>query len=254
VTQRRAELGAVVLAGGASRRMGTPKALLEWHGSPLVVRVARLLARVAGTVVIVGSPDRDLPAVPGALMVVDASPGRGPLEGIAAGLRALEGRCELAFVAATDLPLLHPAFAQAVLDAAGGFDSAVPESDGRLHPLAAAYRVSQAGRATDLLAAGERRATRFAEGPGTRRLATGDLPHPESLRNMNTPEDYDLLRQLPEPVVHVDGAPFSASTVGRLLEQLGAPPPGGGGLILDGERVDGDPSLPLAEGDELTVA
>ena len=35
----------VVLAGGRSSRMGTPKASLEWHGSTLLRRTVGILAR-----------------------------------------------------------------------------------------------------------------------------------------------------------------------------------------------------------------
>ena len=47
----------VVLAGGRSTRMGTPKACLEWHGSTLLYRTAALLRRtVTGPVVVVLGP------------------------------------------------------------------------------------------------------------------------------------------------------------------------------------------------------
>jgi molybdopterin-guanine dinucleotide biosynthesis protein A len=248
VTLPRAELGAVVLAGGGSRRMGVPKALLEWHGSPLVVRVARLLERVAGTVVVVGASGQRLPAIPGAVFAVDAAPQRGPLQGIAAGLSALEGQCEAAFVAATDQPLLHPAFVLQVVDGLAGYEAAVPECDGRAHPLAAAYDLRLRRRAEQLLSAGELRATALAEGARTARLDASALAHPESLWNINTPEGYDRLLQLPEPLVQLDGTPMRAATIGRLLGQL----PPGAALMLGSRRVD-DPTVPLADGDVLSM-
>src|SRR3954469_9969646 len=150
--------------------MGTAKALLEWHGSPLVVRVARLLARLAGSVVVVAAPGQRLPAIPGASLAVDAAAARGPREAMAAGLEALEGRSDIAFIAATDQPLLHPAFVLRVVGGLSGFEAAVPESDGRLHPLAAAYRLSLRPRADQLLASGELRATALAEGSRVLRL------------------------------------------------------------------------------------
>ncbi|MGH3073536.1 MAG: NTP transferase domain-containing protein, partial [Gaiellales bacterium] len=57
-------LGAIVLAGGGSTRMGEPKALLDWEGSPLVVHVARVVAAAAAPVVVVGAPGQELPALP----------------------------------------------------------------------------------------------------------------------------------------------------------------------------------------------
>ncbi|HEV7884154.1 MAG TPA: NTP transferase domain-containing protein, partial [Solirubrobacteraceae bacterium] len=81
---------AVVLAGGRSTRMGTPKPALDWHGSTLVRRAAAIVARaVDGPVVVVRAADQELPALPAAVEVADdAREGRGPLEGLAAGLAA----------------------------------------------------------------------------------------------------------------------------------------------------------------------
>ena len=83
-----AGLAAVVLAGGESRRMGTPKPLLDWHGATLIERVTGILVRVAEPVVVVGGPGLPLPELaPGVEQAADRLPGQGPLEGIAAGLR-----------------------------------------------------------------------------------------------------------------------------------------------------------------------
>ena len=77
----------VVLAGGRSSRMGSPKAALEWHGSTLLRRTAGILARVTdGPVVIVRAPGQDLPDLPkGTLITDDPREGKGPVQGIAAG-------------------------------------------------------------------------------------------------------------------------------------------------------------------------
>ena len=54
--------GAVVLVGGRSSRMGTPKAALEWHGSTLLRRTVGILARATGgPVVVVRASGQDLP-------------------------------------------------------------------------------------------------------------------------------------------------------------------------------------------------
>ena len=83
----------IVLAGGRSSRMGTPKAALEWHGSTLLRRVTGIVARAAGgPVVVVRAPGQELPALPrGVEIAEDAREGRGPLQGLAAGLAAVEG-------------------------------------------------------------------------------------------------------------------------------------------------------------------
>ena len=111
-----ANAAGIVLAGGRSTRMGRPKAALEWHGSTLLERVCGIVARaVDGPLVVVRAPGQELPALPPAVELVDdAHEGRGPLQGLAAGLAALGGRAERAYVSSTDVPLLHPAFVHAL--------------------------------------------------------------------------------------------------------------------------------------------
>ena len=58
-------LGAIVLAGGRSSRMGAPKALLDWHGGTLVRRVTGILQRIADPVVVVHADGQELPTLPG---------------------------------------------------------------------------------------------------------------------------------------------------------------------------------------------
>src|SRR6266571_2105340 len=152
----------IVLAGGRSSRMGTPKAALEWHGSTLLWRTAGILARATGgPVVVVRAPGQELPALPpGTEVVPDPREGLGPLQGIAAGLAALSGRAEAAFVSSTDLPFLHPAFVRRVLRAtADGADVGLPVARGYQQPLAAAYRVALAPLAAGLVARQVRAAT-----------------------------------------------------------------------------------------------
>jgi len=72
--------------------MGSSKAALDWHGSTLLRRVTGLAQRtVDGPVVVVRAPGQELPATHPAVEVVsDAREGRGPLEGLAAGLSAAD--------------------------------------------------------------------------------------------------------------------------------------------------------------------
>ena len=117
-----AEAAGIVLAGGRSSRMGTPKAALEWHGSTLLRRVVGLVARtVDGPVVVVRAPGQELPALPdGVELVEDAREGRGPLQGLAAGLAAVGDRAEVGLRVvdrrAAAAPALHPPRACARFD------------------------------------------------------------------------------------------------------------------------------------------
>ncbi len=74
-------------------------------------------------------------------MADDAREGRGPLQGLAAGLAAVRDRADAAYASSTDVPLLHPRFIRRVLAALDDdVDVVLPEVGGFRHPLAAAYR------------------------------------------------------------------------------------------------------------------
>jgi molybdenum cofactor guanylyltransferase len=241
----------IVLAGGRSSRMGTPKAGLEWHGSTLLRRVAGIVARAAGPVVVVRAPGQRLPALPADVRVVeDAREGRGPLQGMLAGLEALDPRVEAAFLSAVDVPLLHPRLVRCALEALGpGVDAAVPRGGGRPHPLAAAYRPGVLDVVARLVAEDRRRMGDLLD---RLRVAWLDQGPGDSLRNLNDPADYAAARALPPPEVTVrrDGAARSMRAA-----TLGAAAGAGPGLAatLDGEPVPWDPELPLADGDVLVL-
>jgi molybdenum cofactor guanylyltransferase len=190
------QAAAIVLAGGGSRRMGRPKALLDWHGTPLVHRVAGILAAVCDPVVVVAAPGEELPLPAGVERAEDAVAGRGPLEGVAAGMAAVGGRAGAVFLAATDLPLLHPHVVRQLLAALPGNDAAVPVAGGRDQTLAAAYDARTLLRARELLAGGRPRIAALLEGARVARIPVRHLTHPDAVRNANTPEEYERLLAL----------------------------------------------------------
>jgi len=206
----------VVLAGGRSSRMGSAKAGLEWHGSTLLWRTVCVLGRAThGPVVVVRAPGQDLPPVPqGTEVVADPREGLGPVQGIAAGLAVLGGRAEFAFVAATDLPFLHPEFVRRVVRATqDGAEVGLPVTRGFRQPLAAAYRTTLAPLASELVAAGMLRpAELFARCEvavldeaallADPVLAAAD-PALDSVINVNEPGEYAAARSRPPPEVTV---------------------------------------------------
>src|SRR5262245_61829045 len=120
--------GAIVLCGGKSTRMGASKALLPFGPESMLQRVVRILAEVVSPVVVVGAVDQRLPELPRQVIIArDEREGRGPLEGLRAGLKALPSDIEVAYVTGCDVPLLEPAFVREMLDLAKGFDVAVME-------------------------------------------------------------------------------------------------------------------------------
>jgi molybdopterin-guanine dinucleotide biosynthesis protein A len=275
----------VVLAGGQSSRMGRPKAALEWHGSTLLYRTVGIVARATGgPVVVVRASDQQLPDLPkGTRVIDDPRPGKGPVQGIAAGLAALVGYAEAAFISSTDMPFLHPAFIRRVLRVVtqdAGTDVALPVARGYPQPLAAAYRVSLAATAERLVEEDRLRPAFLFSECATTRLDDAALkadpligaldPDLDSVVNINTRDDYLQARARPAPEVTVQlfGAlatgnvlrgPLSvrAATVGAAASAMRLPFDRDGTVgrhvtaALNGDQITRDGSTPLAAGDTV---
>jgi molybdenum cofactor guanylyltransferase len=273
----RATTAGIVLAGGRSTRMGRPKAELEWHGSTLLHRVCGLIRRVVdGPVVVVRAPGQGLPPLPpGVELTQDAHGGRGPLQGLAAGLSAVDGRASVAYVSSTDVPLLHPAFVNAML-AAGARDDvdvALPVAQGFRHPLAATYRTSLLPAVEELLAMDRMRPAFLFERCrvhelseeellADRGLAQGD-PSLLSLLNVNDPQEYERARARDAPPVTVrcfgtlaNGAgrePLAtrAATLGAAADAVGVALDRHVVAAVNGDQISRHREMPLATGDSV---
>ena len=161
----------------------------------MLQRVVRLLADVVTPVVVVAAPGQDLPPLPPTVSVTrDEREGRGPLEALRAGLKALPETAEAAYVTSCDVPLLVPAFAQRMIHLLGDNDIAVMEIDGFPHPLSAVDRRTTLPRIEALLDADRLRPVFLFDAVRTRRVHPEEMtavdPDLRTLRNLNTPEDY----------------------------------------------------------------
>jgi molybdenum cofactor guanylyltransferase len=190
-----ASAGGIVLCGGKSTRMGTSKALLPFGPETMLQRVVRLLGTVASPLVVVAAVDQTLPPLPADIIVTrDEREGRGPLEGLRAGLKALPDDVALAYVTSCDVPLLVPAFARRMIELLAEHDIAVMEIDGFPHPLSAVYRRSTLPQVEALLAKDKLRPVFLYAAVPTRRVLPSEMrtvdPDLDTLRNLNTPEDY----------------------------------------------------------------
>jgi molybdopterin-guanine dinucleotide biosynthesis protein A len=268
----------IVLAGGRSTRMGRAKAELEWHGSTLLHRVCGIVARVVdGPVVVVRAPGQGLPDLPPRVEVTeDAREGRGPLQGLAAGLSAIGGRARAAYVSSTDVPLLHPAFVSTVLRtvARENVDVALPVAHGFRHPLAAAYRTSLLTAVEELIHLDRLRPAFLFERCRVVELGEAELladrsvagadPGLLSLLNVNDPQEYERARAQAAPAITIrrfgtlaNGAPRSPLAA-RAATLAGAAAAAGIALdrhvvaALNGDQISRDPQLPLAAGDAVS--
>jgi len=130
------EATGAILAGGASVRMGRPKATLRLGPFVLVEWVQRALADVVREILLSVSGAESI-SLPGVRCVPDARPGTGPLAGLEASLRASRHAAILAVPC--DLPFVSPPVLRCLVTRLGDADCVVPEWEERLHPLPAVY-------------------------------------------------------------------------------------------------------------------
>ena len=141
----------LLLTGGASRRLGTPKATLTLDGERLVDRGTRLLGAVCDPVLEVG------PGYGGLRAKQEEPPGAGPLAALAAGGAALQADDHdgAVLVLAVDLPFMEtPFLAWLVAHPAEG--TLVPRVEGIPQSLCARYDTDALDAAARLVSAGDR--------------------------------------------------------------------------------------------------
>jgi molybdenum cofactor guanylyltransferase len=130
-------VSAVVLAGGASSRMGRDKAWLELDGIPLVrLAVEKIRSVGIAEIFISGREDGDYSAL-NCPVLRDLEPGFGPLGGIERALHACTS--PLLLVLAVDMPHLTPAWLCQLIRHCDPLTGALPKLAGHLEPLAAIY-------------------------------------------------------------------------------------------------------------------
>ncbi len=183
-----------ILTGGASRRMGRPKALLDVGGMTLIERVAEVVRPLVGEVVLLGSPPFDIPASLSPLEILeDIHPGIGPMGGLEALLHANRG--DKSLLMACDMPYLDPAILLRLAAEDGEYDAAVcetpDESDptgSRLHPCCGAYLRSSLPEVQVAIRSGRFSMVRLCRKMHTRRIRL-EAEEVRWVANWNSPSD-----------------------------------------------------------------
>lgn len=180
------------MAGGASSRMGTDKALVEVGGTPMLAIGLRALVGggVSRVVVVGGDAEAYRMVVPGITTVPDDHPGEGPLGGIITALRRMPEEDGAGMVIlACDLPGVcasSVAGIVAALDADPTAQACVATHNGRMEPLHAVWRRSALGRVEEAFSSGERAVHRVLEDIDT--VMVEDLGE-TWFRNVNSPDE-----------------------------------------------------------------
>jgi molybdopterin-guanine dinucleotide biosynthesis protein A len=188
---------AAVLAGGASKRMGRPKAALPWGAGTLLEFQTSRLSHVFEEVFVVVKEIPDF-AIGPAGVLVDGSSEFAPIHGL---LRALEEAVDRVFVLAVDLPgLNHDVVCEIARRGLQTPAAAlIPEADGRLQPLAAVWRRSAARFAKQRIYRGMLSLTGLADEVAAEILPEKALrvldPGGAAFANLNTLADWAAHRE-----------------------------------------------------------
>lgn len=136
----RGDLSAVILAGGASLRMGRDKAWLEIGGRRLIERQIAV-ARGAGAseVLVSGRATSNFDSL-GVRVLLDEEADRGPMAGVKRAMEVARG--SLLLVLAVDLPAMTSGWLRQLIDQTVPGRGAVPQVGQQLEPLAAVYPVA----------------------------------------------------------------------------------------------------------------
>ncbi|MEL6891189.1 MAG: molybdenum cofactor guanylyltransferase [Actinomycetota bacterium] len=182
-------IAGVVLAGGASRRMGRDKALVEVGGRPMAAHVLDALRANGfdGPIVYGGDPGAlaslEVPVLP------DAHPGEGPVGGVLGALGAVGKRSgvDAAIVVPCDIPRLDASVLAPLRERwvdGPPVDVVVARTD-RIEPICAIWSVEVTDRVESAFRAGERALHRVLE-----RVDVAEVEVPAApLHNVNTPAD-----------------------------------------------------------------
>ncbi|HSL91598.1 MAG TPA: formate dehydrogenase accessory sulfurtransferase FdhD [Candidatus Limnocylindrales bacterium] len=190
----------ILLASGASSRMGSNKALLPYQGGRFIEVIHRQMATLFREVLIVTNTPELFDFLP-SRKVPDLIPGMGPLSGIHSGLRHSE--TPHVFAVACDMPYLNPDLIRHLASLAEGFDVVIPETGKGLEPLHAIYGKNSLLPMEEALHAGKGRIVSFFDKVRIRKVTQEEVsrfdPAFQSFRNINTPEDYFRIRERLKP-------------------------------------------------------
>jgi len=183
----------IILSGGESRRMGTPKALLKYGGSNFVAAIADKLAGAGVediSIVLGGNTEKILPNLKKKNLktIINADWRGGQITSLRAALRKTDGEALAVIVSLIDHPGVEVSTIRSLLEEflAGGHDIIIPEYNGRGgHPAVFGRSVFAALLDTSL-----KDGARGVIRSGSFRVKKLRVNDPFIRQDIDTPEDY----------------------------------------------------------------
>jgi molybdopterin-guanine dinucleotide biosynthesis protein A len=173
-----------VLAGGASSRMGSDKAALEYGDAPFIEHVIATMSLAVDEIVVCGG-EYDGPAI----VLPDAFHNAGPLAGILAAFEHAGGRPIV--VVPTDMPLVTVELIRRLADPQlNGAEARLARAGDQIQPLCAAYGPEVISIVEDRVRGSHRSAMGLIDALTPVTYIESDA---RTLMNVNTPEDYEML-------------------------------------------------------------
>ncbi len=163
----------------------------------MLTAVTDVLAQRCDPVLVAAAPTSaayaELGEVAGVDWITTEVSGTGPMGGLVASLEAAEAAgSPVAFVCATDMPLIEPELIDELLHALTvSADAVVVHDGGRDHPMAGIYRTRVVPQLQQLLESGEQRMLAALDAIVTHRVGVSDS---RWLTNVDAPEDLHRLR------------------------------------------------------------
>lgn len=196
---------AVILAAGASSRMGREKALLPWRGSTFLETAMRTLAEQTDMVLVVAGANaerlRPIVDAAGAFLIENRRPERGQFSSLQIGVQEVLNRGrDAAILTLVDRPAPQPQtihfLKSSFLESPPEIWAVVPQFDGRHgHPLVAGREMI-----TAFLRASADNNARDVEHANQKHIRYLDVDDPLVVWNVDTPEDYErILTGCPQP-------------------------------------------------------
>lgn len=188
-------LGAVVLCGGQSSRLGIDKQELVFAGKTFLETIVSALTPVTQRILLVGNVDPDRHQLADSVSIVqDERAAKGPLEGIRVGLKSLANDCQYAFVSSCDVPLLTGALVDFLFAQLDHRDAIVPTKGDRRYGMTAIYRTSLHSAIDKRIDQNKLRVCDLADGFDVANIDAETLrvvdPELDTLTNINSAADY----------------------------------------------------------------